>query len=115
MRGMDRLTGKWLEGFAYAAQCYRDAILTAKKTRPLRRWYGSDVPDIQDAPINSLTFVKLAVACAEACDQIRHIRTRQRILSLERFEVPAADEGGNATLRLHVRWHEDGTLRTVEI
>lgn len=93
MTGMNRTTGRGLDGLAHLSQSVMDILMTPRGTRLMRRDYGSDLPALLDAPINGQTVVDLYAACAEALD-----RWEPR-LRLERVQLDAA-EAGRATLRL---------------
>jgi uncharacterized protein len=64
MIGVDRHTGKPLDGTAHLAQSIGDLLRTPIGTRTMRRDYGSLLPELVDAPANEAT--RLAVFAATA-------------------------------------------------
>jgi uncharacterized protein len=64
MIGVDRHTGKPLDGTAHLAQSIGDILRTPIGTRTMRRDYGSLLPELVDAPANEAT--RLAVFAATA-------------------------------------------------
>ena len=100
MIGMDRTTGRQIAGEDHLRQSITDILTTPIGSRVMRREYGSDLPALIDAPINSKTIVDVFQAAAEAIG-----RWEPRI-RLRRVQVSAA-EAGRMTLILE---HEAGTL-----
>lgn len=66
MSGMDRHTGKRIEGEAHIAQSIGDILTTAIATRTMRRPYGSRLFELIDAPLNAITRQLIAAASAGA-------------------------------------------------
>lgn len=66
MLGMDRTTGKQLDGDQHLAQSIGDILTTPIGTRPMRRDYGSMIPLLLDRPINAATRLLCATAAAIA-------------------------------------------------
>ena len=66
MMGMDRATGAPLSGDDHLAQSVADIITTPLGTRPMRRDYGSLVPELLDRPLHAATALLLASAAAMA-------------------------------------------------
>ena len=59
--GMNRHTGKALDGFNHLRQSVADILSTRKGTRVMRREYGSDLAGLVDRPMNaSLIFTAWA-------------------------------------------------------
>jgi uncharacterized protein len=85
MIGMDRTTGKPLEGLAHLAQSIADILSTPIGSRLQRREYGSRLPDLIDAPANAATRVQLFAATATAL-----MRWEPRII-LQRVQLNAAN------------------------
>ena len=94
--GMARTTGAALAGDAHLAQSIADILTTPIGSRVMRREYGSDLPELIDAPINPETVVDLYQATAEAL-----ARWEPRLV-LERVQVAEA-RAGHLTLRLEGR------------
>lgn len=68
MRGMDRETGKALDGVNHLRQSIRDILMTSPETRVMRREYGCGVRNLVDAPLTAQTltaFYASAVAALE--------------------------------------------------
>lgn len=66
MIGMDRTTGKPLSGDEHIAQSIGDILTTLLGTRPMRRDYGSLLPELLDKPLNPATRLLCAQATALA-------------------------------------------------
>lgn len=66
MLGMDRHTGKPLDGDAHIAQSIVDILTTPIGTRTQRRDYGSSLPELIDAPLTKATGLLLIAATAGA-------------------------------------------------
>jgi phage baseplate assembly protein W len=66
MRGVDRTTGKAIEGVAHLAQSIGDILTTPVGSRVMRRDYGSLLPLLVDQPANAATRVRLYAAIAGA-------------------------------------------------
>ena len=66
MLGMDRTTGAPLSGDDHLAQSVADIITTPLGTRPMRRDYGSLVPELLARPLHAATALLLASAAAMA-------------------------------------------------
>lgn len=66
MRGMDRTTGKPLDGLAHLQQSIADILTTPVGSRVMRRDYGSLLPRLIDQPFNAATRIRLVAATATA-------------------------------------------------
>lgn len=66
MLGMDRATGKQLDGDQHLAQSIGDILSTPLGTRVMRRDYGSMIPELLDRPLNAATRLLCATAAALA-------------------------------------------------
>ncbi len=66
MLGMNRTTGKALEGGDHILQSVHDIITTPKGSRVMLREYGCAVPDMVDRPTNELFDIELHASIAEA-------------------------------------------------
>ncbi|WOD12786.1 GPW/gp25 family protein [Pseudomonas sp. NyZ704] len=62
MTGMNRNTGKALEGVAHLRQSIADILTTPIGSRIMRRDYGSLLPSLIDQPQNAATNVRLYAA-----------------------------------------------------
>lgn len=88
MAGMDRRTGKLLDGIDHLTQSVEDIITTRVDTRVLRRWYGGEVMDLIDAPVHAGTLVDFVFAAADCLG-----RHEDRItVSAVRFAQPEAGQ-----------------------
>jgi phage baseplate assembly protein W len=94
MRGMDRHTGKPLEGRAHLLQSIGDITTTPLRTRVMRRDYGLD-DTLIDRPATTQSFGMWAFAVADALD--RALETRYQINSVKVYRV---DSLGRCHLRL---------------
>lgn len=65
MAGMDRHTGRLLDGMDHLTQSVGDILTTRLDTRALRRWYGGELMDMVDAPINDGTMADFVFAVAD--------------------------------------------------
>jgi phage baseplate assembly protein W len=68
MSGMNRHTGRALDGTEHLAQSIHDILTTPIGSLVMLRSYGSGLPDILDQPINGQTLIDTYVATAEALD-----------------------------------------------
>lgn len=68
MAGMDRNTGKALDGWGHVAQSLGDLFTTPRASRVLRRAYGSDLPRMVDLPMSPATIIDFYAAVAGAID-----------------------------------------------
>ena len=64
--GMNRHTGKALEGFDHLRQSVADILSTRKGTRVMRRDYGSDLAGLVDRPMNASLITAIYTETAEA-------------------------------------------------
>jgi uncharacterized protein len=64
--GMNRHTGKALEGFDHLRQSIADILSTRKGTRVMRREYGSDLAGLVDRPMNASLITAIYAETAEA-------------------------------------------------
>ncbi|EIZ77777.1 phage-related baseplate protein [Novosphingobium sp. Rr 2-17] len=92
MAGMSRTTGAVLDGVDHIAQSVRDILGTRKGSRPGRREYGSDVPDLLDQPLNGKTVLKIYAATALALS-----RWEDRI-RVKRVSFAVGDTQGSGTI-----------------
>lgn len=118
MRGMDRLTGKALDGAGHLRQSISDILWTPIGSRVARREYGSLIPDLIDQPMNAAGKIRLFAAAALALSRWEKRLKLSKLslvgsagaytLQLEgtRTDVSTA----NARTVLTVPLHPDGTL-----
>ena len=106
MIGMDRRTGAPIGEAAHLAQSITDILSTPVGSRVLRRAYGSDLPNLIDAPINGETVVDVYQAVAEALD-----RWEPRLL-VERVRIAGAAAG---RMLLEIEVATPGIVGPIEI
>lgn len=68
MSGINRHTGRALDGGAHLGQSIIDVLSTPRGEMATLRDYGSDVPGLIGQPMNGETMVDLFMATAEALD-----------------------------------------------
>lgn len=92
MIGMHATTGRALADNAHLAQSVADILTTPIGSRVMRREYGSQLPDLIDAPTNDATRLKAyaAIAMALMCWEPR--------LRLSRVQLFLGDQPGQAVL-----------------
>ena len=97
MSGMDRLTAKPLSGTAHITQSIRTILTTPIGTRTMRRDFGSEVPRLLDAPINTYTVALIRAATAGA---IARWEPRVKVTRVTLTD-PTAE--GRATIRIEAQ------------
>lgn len=107
MLGMNGTTGAALDGVSHLKQSIRDLLATRKGSRVMREEYGSDVPDLVDAPMNRSTIAKIYAAVADA------LTKWEPRLQVTKIEVVAA-EAGKLTLRLTGKYLPEGKTVTLD-
>lgn len=90
MQGMSRQTGAPLDGLEHIRQSIGDILSTRKGERVMLPEYGSDVPDVIDAPMNSGAAVDAFMAVAEA------LQRWEPRFALEKIEMTEAVPEGRA-------------------
>lgn len=99
MAGINRFTGKMLDGWAHVAQSIGVLITTALQSRVMRRDVGSGLPRLVDAPMSPATLIEFYAATAGA---VRKYEPRFRIvrMNVARLEDGTPDIAGVAAGRL---------------
>jgi len=92
MIGMSARTGRTLSDSAHLAQSIADILTTPIGSRVMRREYGSQLPDLIDAPLNDATRLQAYAATAMAL-----MRWEPRI-RLSRVQLFLGDRPGQAVL-----------------
>lgn len=87
MIGMDRTTGKTIEGADHLRQSIADILGTPLGTRVARRDYGSRLPELLDQPLNDTTRIRVFAAAALAILR-QEGRARVSRLALEPGDAP---------------------------
>lgn len=109
MTGMDRHTGRRIEGWPHVRQSIIDLLTTRCGTRVQRREYGADAPDLIDRPASRATVLDRFVAIATAID-----RWEPRV-DLTGFRLIEATPGGHAAIGVEVREVATGLAQSVEV
>lgn len=92
MTGMDRVTGKAIDGTDHLRQSIADILFTPIGTRIARREYGSHLPALLDQPLNAATRIRLFAATALA------LQRQEPRVSITRIALDAGDAIGAARL-----------------
>lgn len=66
MSGMNPTTGRAIDGVAHLCQSISKILTTPISSRTKRRPFGSELPNLIDAPTNAATRVRLYAAAATA-------------------------------------------------
>lgn len=94
MQGMDRHTGRPLDGADHLAQSIGDILSTPLGSRLGRRTYGSDLPELFDQPMNDRGRLLVFAATAQA------LMRQEARLRLSRISLSRGDAPGHWRLRL---------------
>ncbi len=108
MIGIDKTTGKALSGLNHLKQSIIDILTTPIGSRVMRREYGSRLPRLVDAPLNSSTLVDLYSATAEA---LLRWEPRFKLMSVS---AATAQSTGKIELNLTGEYLPDGKTITLE-
>lgn len=114
--GMNRRTGKKLEGFDHLRQSIMDILGTRRGTRVMRRDYGSDLAGLVDRPMNAALITAVYAETAGALQRweprllIRRIEADfsnygngQIILSISGLYVPEGRQVDVSELMVNLR------------
>lgn len=82
MMGMNASTGRSIAGADHLSQSVADILGTPIGTRVGRRWYGSQIPELLDQPLNGLTRQRVLAAGALAL-QRQEPRLRAATITLD--------------------------------
>lgn len=107
MEGMNALTGKRLGGVSHLRQSIQDILTTPIGSRVMRRDYGSRIPRLIDAPINTFILMDIYAATAEAL-----VKWEPRF-RLEQVQAVSA-EPGRLELVLFGEYLPDGKPVTID-
>ncbi|PKA32508.1 hypothetical protein CWR41_22540 [Cedecea lapagei] len=69
MKGMNARTGRPLSGSAHLRQSILNILTTPVGTRVLRRDYGSELPELVDAPVDAALVARIRRATAGALNR----------------------------------------------
>lgn len=111
MTGMNRNTGKRLEGDAHLRQSVADLLTTSLRSRVMRAGYGSELYDCVDAPISAETTARIT-ACV--VDALAKWEPRLKVVSCKpvRLTDPAA---GKIRISLTLKHTDTARTQTEEI
>lgn len=109
MAGMDRNTGRSIEGSTHIAQSLAVLFTTRIGTRLERRAVGSVGPELQDRPANAETVLDFYVAIAEAIDAY------EPRVELKGFRLVKADEDGNAEIMVDIIERASGAAQAIGV
>lgn len=104
MAGMDRETGKPLDGWAHVSQSLADIFTTAMGARVMRREYGADIRRLVDAPMSPATLVDFYAAAAHAVDK------DEPRFKVTKFGTVDATTDGNLTVECDGIYYPRGHL-----
>lgn len=99
MAGLNRFTGKILDGWPHVEQSVGVIVTTALESRVMRRDFGSRLPRLVDAPISPATLIDFYAATAGAVAKWER-RFRIVRMSIGRLEDGTPDTAGIAAGRL---------------
>ena len=102
--GMNRLTGKPLEGSDHLLQSVRDILATRIGTRVMLRDYGSNIPDLVDLPSNRIT---IAAIKADIVGALNNWEPRLKVTQVILTELSAA---GTVTFDLFLIYLPNGEV-----
>jgi Bacteriophage baseplate protein W len=103
MAGIDRATGRLLEGWPHVVQSILVIITTGYGERMLRRWFGSAVPQLLGENLTTPTVVRFFAALIAALE-VREVDTglarepRFKIIKITPLRV---DRSGELRLEIH--------------
>lgn len=105
MSGINRVTGAWMPtDFAHVQQSIGVLLTTPKMKRVMRRYLGSDLPRLVDAPMSPNTLIDFYAAIA---DSITNYEPRFRV---SRMSVTNATAGGQLTIAAEGVYYPRGHL-----
>ena len=108
MLGMNRFTGKPLQGREHILQSIHDILTTKVGTRVMLREYGGDLPSLVDKPLNDLLDIELQAATAVALE-----RWEPRF-KLEAVTIQKRSAEGRVTIAVEGILVSDGTPVRIE-
>ena len=103
--GFNATTGNWLTDLAHLRQSVADILMTPVGTRLMRRDYGSEIPDLLDAPM-SPAILRLKIISA-ACQALTQWEPR---LTLADIDVLMQAGRAALTIRGYTHGHQPTTL-----
>jgi phage baseplate assembly protein W len=104
MIGMNRHTGRRIDGIEHLAMRINDVLTTFINTRIMRRRYGSDIINLMDAPINQQTIVDFYAGIADA-----FLNPINGLTDVELIKVKATSAtAGRLEVYIEARWLPTG-------
>jgi len=101
--GMDRETGRLIDGWPHVAQSLGDIFTTRFGERVMRRYYGSLVPELLGENMVPETFLRFYSALGAALVQEPRV-------ALTRVEPLSVSRDGRARFRIEFEWRPRGHL-----
>ncbi|ODN41165.1 GPW/gp25 family protein [Piscirickettsia litoralis] len=109
LQGMCSQTGKSLQGIDYLFQLIGDCLTTPKNTRVMRRWYGTTLCEILDAPITDSIKIDIVMACDGA---LKNLSKELQDQGLPYFKVSSTQvealDNGKLRLSISFATYPDG-------
>lgn len=105
--GMNRDTGRSVEGIEHLQQSIIDILTTPIGSRVMRRDYGSRLFELIDAPINRETLIDIYAAVAEA------LAKWENRLQLQQVDITSA-QIGKLVLSLTGKYVLDGQVIQID-
>lgn len=115
MNGTSALDGKTLSGIDHLKQSLTDILSTPLGSRIARRWYGSNMFQLIDAPMNRSTIAAIYAAVADAISR-KNPLTGQPVeprFQLQKVAVYSADAGA-LSLDLTGQYLPEGKTVTID-
>lgn len=100
--GVDRYTGEVRRDWPHVVQSIGNIITTLKLTRVMRRYYGSDTPNMVDAPLNDSTVLLFYSVIATA------LALWEPRFELTGIQIVSASASGWLMLRLAGTYYPNG-------
>lgn len=107
MSGMDRLTGRAIDGIEHLRQSIADILGTPIGSRIMRRTYGSQLPELIDQPDNGTTRVRAYSAVAGA------LMKWEPRLRLSRVQMFSGNQPGQVVLEIDGIYTPPGVAASV--
>ncbi|WP_175772691.1 GPW/gp25 family protein [Paraburkholderia phenazinium] len=109
MKGMDAKTGRSISGLAHLYQSIGKIVTTSIASRLKRRPFGSEIPDLIDAPNNGATRVRAYAAIATALMRWEPRLTLSRVqLVTETTETATGTNAGAQVVDIEGTTRETG-------
>ncbi|MXF04487.1 GPW/gp25 family protein [Escherichia coli] len=106
--GFNAATGNWLTDLAHLRQSVADILTTPVGTRLMRRDYGSEIPELLDAPMSPV-ILRLKIISA-ACQALAQWEPR---LTLKGIDVTMQAGRAALTISGYTRGHQTTTFTII--